>query len=224
MKWAFGIRRKISAALLLTAIFVLIFIKNMVDSQNVTALGNSFSSVYEDRLMVESYIFRLSEHLFRKKIMIDTTMAGTADLSEVKGLVAAHNKAIAYIIAEYEKTKLTEAEDHFFKEFKQNILDLSTLEERYFQRLSDNDAAVAGVKDLITAEFNSASINLGQLSSIQIREGKLLNEHSQKIVAGSSILTQFEMGILIAIGLMIIVLVFESSSIFSKSAQKQSLN
>lgn len=223
MKWAFGIRRKISTALLLTAIFVLVFVKNMVDNQNVTALGNSFSSVYKDRLMVESYIFRLSEHLFRKKIMIDTTVAGTADVSSVKHLVVGHNEAIASIIAEYEKTRLTEAEDRYFKEFKQNIHGLDVLEERYFQKLSDNEDAAA-VKDLISNEFNSASVNLGQLSSIQILEGRLMNEHSQKIVAGSSILTQFEMGILIAIGLMIIVLVFESSSIFSKSVQKQSLN
>ena len=39
MKWAFGIRRKISAALLLSAIFVLLFVKNMVDSNHVTILG-----------------------------------------------------------------------------------------------------------------------------------------------------------------------------------------
>lgn len=223
MKWAFGIKRKISAALLLATIFVLIFAKNMVDNQNVTALGNSFSSVYKDRLMVESYIFRLSEHLFRKKIMIDSTAARTADISRVKGLVEDHNRAIAEIITEYEKTKLTEAEDRFFKAFRKNIHDLNVLEADYLQRLSDSQDAT-GVKDLISAEFNSASLNLGQLSSIQILEGKLMNEHSQKIVAGSSILTQFEMGILIAISLIIMVLVFESSSVFSKSAQNQSLN
>lgn len=223
MKWAFGIRRKISAALLLAAIFVLIFVKNVVDSRNVAALGNSFSSVYKDRLMVESYIFKLSEHLFRKKIMIDTTVAGAAEGSKVKGLVQGHNRAIAHIIAEYEKTRLTEAESRFFSAFKGNIHDLYMLEERYFQRLSDGEDVVE-VKDLISAEFDRASLNLGQLSGIQVLEGKLMNEHSQKIVAGSSILTQFEMGILIAIGLMIIVLVFESSSMFSKSPQNQGLN
>ena len=113
MKWAFGIRRKISAALLLSAIFVLVFVKNMLDNQNVTKLGNSFSSVYEDRLMVESYIFRLSEHLFRKKIMIDTTST-QVKVAAIRPLVEGHNAAIGHIISEYEKTRLTEAEARFF--------------------------------------------------------------------------------------------------------------
>ena len=222
MKWAFGIRRKISAALLLSAIFVLVFVKNMLDNQNVTKLGNSFSSVYEDRLMVESYIFRLSEHLFRKKIMIDTTST-QVKVAAIRPLVEGHNAAIGHIISEYEKTRLTEAEARFFKDFKGNIEALGSLESTYFRKMyAENDAD--HIKDQIDEEFNRASINLGHLSSIQISEGKLLNEHSQKIVADSSLLTQFEMGILIAIGLMILVLVFESSSIFSGAAHKQSLN
>ena len=222
MKWAFGIRRKISAALLLAAIFVLIFVKNLVDSRHVTQLGASFSSVYEDRLMVESYIYRLSGHLFRKKIMIDSSVSKVA-AAGIKPLIERHNEAICHIIGEYEKTKLTKDEATVFVSFKTNISHLAALEEAYFSNIARGRDLMTE-RSLINSEFNKASVNLAHLSSIQLSEGKILNDNSRKIVAGSSLLTQFEMGILIAIGIMIMVLVFESSAVFSKSTQKQSLN
>src|SRR5688500_12720480 len=132
MKWAFGIRRKVSAALLLAVIFVLVFVKNMVDSNHVTELGHSFSSVYEDRLMVESYIYRLSEHLFRKKIMIDTCESQFT-AAFIKPLIDGHSRAIESIIGDYEKTKLTAAETHYFNLLKENVQKLVSLEKEYLQ-------------------------------------------------------------------------------------------
>ena len=221
MKWAYSIRRKISAALLLTAIFILLFVKNLVDSNNVAQLGNSFSSVYEDRLVVESYIYRMSEHLFRKKFMLDTC-SSAASAARIEPVVAEYNARIAALIADYEKTKLTDAERMYFQRFKQNIADLKAYEASYFLNAGEDDASRA--RGMINAEFNQASTNLDQLSSIQLSEGKILNERSKKIVAGSSILTRLEIGILIAIALMVLVLVFESTSRFFPKHGKESLN
>lgn len=223
MKWAFSIRRKISAALLLAAIFVLLFVKNMLDSKNVSQLGNSFSSVYEDRLLVESYIYKMSDHLFRKKIMIDTA-EGTSAALQVQARIDVYNKNIREIIDAYDATKLTEAESVYFAEFKKNVSRLMELEDQYFKSIA-NDQLDPHFRQLITTQFNQASANLDLLSGIQISEGKMLNDHTQKIVAGSSLLTQFETGILIAIGLMVLALVFESSRVFNRTGtQQQSLN
>jgi hypothetical protein len=222
MQWAFGIRRKISAALLLAAIFVLILVTNMVDKRHVTQLGTSFSSVYEDRLIVESYIYRLSEHLFRKKIMIDSCLNPLA-AGVIKPLLLGHHAAICQIIVDYEKTKLTQSESKYFNDLKGNINKLEALENDYvrnFQEGADPWQTRAG----IDKEFDEASKTLGRLSAIQVFEGKMLNDHSKKIMAGSSLLTHFETGILIAIGLMIMVLVFESGSALSASARNQGLN
>src|SRR5688500_17113964 len=120
MKWAYGIQRKISAALLLAAIFVLLFVKNAMVSKNVTDLGISFSSVYEDRLLVESYIYRMSEHLFRKKIMIDTARSRASTL-QIKSAIGQYNEAIHALIKAYESTKLTIAERTHFNDLKTNI-------------------------------------------------------------------------------------------------------
>lgn len=222
MKWAYGIRHKISAASLLAAIFVLLFVKNMVNNSNVAKLGSTFSSVYEDRLLVESYIYRMSEHLFRKKIMMDSALTHDGIMA-IKPSIDRYNNAIKDIIAHYEETQLTKDEQRYFETFKNNVGQLARLEDTYFRQVEAGDPSGA-TKGAINKQFNEASVNLDLLSGIQISEGKLLNENSQKIVAGSSLLTRFEIGILIAIALMIFVLVFESSVVFSKTSQKQSLN
>lgn len=220
MKWAFRIRRKITTALLLAVIFVIMFTKNILDNKHVSQLGNSFSSVYEDRLLVESYIYELSDHLFRKKIMIDTC-SSPASARHVAPLINSHNEAVNRIIFHYEKTKLTEAESFIFSEFKENIRELTALETQY---LNNHDNRSKSSRTLIGTQFNLASKNLSQLSGIQISEGKMLNDHSKKIIAGSSILTQFEIGIMITIGLVILVLIFESKSVFPVNLHNQSLN
>jgi hypothetical protein len=71
MKWAYSIEQKIKAAMGLTVIFVFLFIKNVSDKHHFNELGDSFSAVYEDRLMAESYIYELSNHLSRKKLLVD---------------------------------------------------------------------------------------------------------------------------------------------------------
>lgn len=222
MKWAYRIRRKITTALLLAAIFVIMFTKNILDNNYVSQLGSSFSSVYEDRLLVESYIYELSDHLFRKKIMIDTC-SSQATARHIRPLINSHNEAINRIILHYEKTKLTEAESFAFAEFKENVRNITELEAQYLGN-PDDGSEVSHASALIGTQFNQASENLRQLSRIQISEGKMLNDHSKKIIAGSSILTQFEIGIMVIIGLVILVLIFESKSVFPVNLHNQSLN
>lgn len=222
MRWAYSFRRKISAALLLAAIFVLLFAKNILDSKNVSQLGSSFSSVYEDRLVVESYIYQMSEHLFRKKIMIDTA-ENMASALAIRTMVTQYQHSIETLINAYEKTKLTESEEASFLEFKKNVGMLSEVEREYFAAVAQGRFDEES-RQRIDRKFNEASGNLGLLSGIQISEGKILNDNTQKIVAGSSILTQFETGILIAVGLMVLVLVFESTTLLTRTAGKESLN
>ncbi len=222
MKWAHNIRRKIRTGLLLAAIFVLLFLKNSMDSKNVAELGASFSSVYEDRLLVESYIYRMSDHLFRKKIMLDSVV-GAREALLIMPEIARYNDTIQSIIVAYEETKLTETEEIYFRDFKENVSSLEGLEKTYFQH-AERGIDDGQIKTLLDREFNNASANLHHHSGIQLSEGKLLNDYSKKIVAGSTVMAKFEIGILIAIGLMIIVLVFESTSVFPTIKQDQSLN
>lgn len=61
--------------------------------------------------------------------------------------------------------------------------------------------------------------NLNHLTHIQIKDGEKLNKTLQKIVLGSESQNQFELTLLIVLGL-----IFTSKSTYAKIPQKSSLN
>ncbi|MFC5270383.1 MCP four helix bundle domain-containing protein [Adhaeribacter terreus] len=221
MKWAFTIRQKNKAAFILGFVFLLVFAKNWYDERNVSELGNSFASVYEDRLVVEGYIYQLSDHLYQKKIMLDNC-SNQENLNNLQAKIGEHNAAIHSLILNYEKTRLTEKETACFQDLKTNIAHIENLESKF---LAGIGSASSETKTAMDKSYGSASGNLHQLSRIQLAEGKMLSERSKKMVAGSSILTQFELVILIGIGLLIQGLIFAAKSTKPKKPQQHfSLN
>jgi hypothetical protein len=84
----------------------MLFVKDVMDKRNVDSLGTSFSSVYEFRLLPESYIYQMPEHLYHKRMLLDNPSAAAT----VKLELQRHNKAIENIISPFKKTKLTTAE------------------------------------------------------------------------------------------------------------------
>lgn len=67
MKWAYSIQQKLKAALLLAVVCAVVLITNLLGRYHMGELGDSFSSVIKDRLVVESYIYMISDHLHQKK-------------------------------------------------------------------------------------------------------------------------------------------------------------
>lgn len=219
MKWLYAIQQKAQVAFLLALVLFGVFVKNVIDRNNVSDLGDSFSSVYEDRLLAESYIYRLSEHLHQKQILIDQCNR-QEDINQVRSKIDQHNAAIYALIHDYEKTKLTSEESIFFNALKNNIHEIVNLESQYLYAATD----IAAVNPSFDYKFNTATSNLDRLSTIQIAEGKNMTDQSKKIVAGSSILTQFELAMIIVIGLIIQALIFTSSSLTPKTIQNHQLN
>ncbi|MBA9079389.1 MCP four helix bundle domain-containing protein [Rufibacter quisquiliarum] len=218
MKWAYSIKQKTKAALLLAVVMVLVIAKNMMDSRHVSQLGDSFSSVYEDRLLVESYIFQLSGHLYQKKMTVDNC-SSQGNTSGLREKISIHNAAITTLLHAYAKTKLTPAEAQCFEKFKQNMAAIKQLELSYLAAPSGGLA-----KRQMDAQYSLAAGNLEQLSGIQVSEGKALSDQTKRIIAGSALLTQFELGVLICLGLMIIAIVLASKSMMPKKPQMPSLN
>ena len=219
MKWAFTIRQKSKAALILGVVFLLILGKNWYDERKVAELGHSFASVYEDRLVVEAYIYQLSDHLYQKKSMLDNC-SRQENLVPLQVRIKEHNQAIGNLLHNYEKTKLTSSETTYFAAFKNEVTAIEMLEKTYLTRLTSDPELKTG----LDKRYAIAVKNLHQLSGIQVAEGKLLNDKSKQIIAGSSILTQFELAVLIGIGLLIQGLIFAAKSTVPKKLQNYSLN
>jgi oligoribonuclease (3'-5' exoribonuclease) len=215
MKWLYTFKHRVKAAFLLAIIVLLVSTKNIWDKSNVVELGNSFSSVYEDRLLVESYIYALSDHLYRKQIGMET-----CDESATRDNTQARNNAIASILTDYEKTKFTAEEHLHFTQLKLHIHEMINIEAQ-----SAGDAGLPDpAKKELDTQFTAAINDLHHLSAIQVLEGKVLNDNSRKIMAGSALLTRFELVVLICIGLLIQAMIFTSNSFTPKMPQRSDLN
>ncbi len=222
MKWAYSLQQKLKIAVLLTVIFGLLFVKNLLDKQSFTELGEAFSTVYEDRLLAESYIYKFYHHLSDKKIVIDGCVA-YEDVNQIKWQLSRHNEAINALIHEFEKTKLTPAEEVIFHKFKSHVAEDLRLERRFFYQ-NDGVTDIVNAKKVLNKSFYVMSNDLNLLSNIQISEGEKLTNSSRKIVLGSASQNRFELSLLIVLGLVVHVLIFFFFFTFPKTPQNPSLN
>ena len=221
MKWAYSIQQKFKAAMLLAIVCIIILITNLVGRHQMDKLSDSFSSMFKDRLVAESYIYMISDHLYQKKSAFDNH--SELDQPDFRSKINSHNEAITGLILFYEKTFLTEEEAAFLHDLKTNIAALRDLELQYFQHLVD-EIQHTTTRVSLNERFALASANLRQLSQVQIKEGKALNDQSQRIVNGSSLLTKFEMAMLICIAIILQIIVLASRPTISRKWQQGNLN
>lgn len=205
MKWGFVIRQKITLSLILCIIFAVTFVCNMMSKNHVDELGASFSSVYQDRLVVESYIYRLSEIIHQKKIMM---LHDNGNVANRQAIVARQNTEIASLLSHYDKTKLTPKEDVFLKQLKSSLASIA-LQEETGSKTPDAGHLHASARVLLT-ELDLAAAYLRRLSAIQLSEAGNLNQRSRSIVAGSTLISEMGTAILICSLLVVQVLLFSS--------------
>ena len=222
MKWTYAINQKMRVALVLFGTFILVFINNWIEKKNVSELGDSFSSVYKDRLLAESYIYELSDHLHQKKIILENwnTNENTQSLS-LK--ILENNNAIKHILAEYEKTKLTETEKTYFQNVKNSLILIWDIEGKFFN-VDISGQETERTNPFLVNLYAETFENLRKLSKIQVTEGKILSEKSESIIAGSNMASQLETAILIGIAIFIHALIFAKKSFTPKIMQQPSLN
>ena len=192
--WALAIKRKITAALLLLAVVGLVLITNWSEQRNAKRIAAAVTTIYEDRLVVEGYIFQLSQHLQTIGDIIDDDGSAFANKQQ---LLTSHVKEINRINALYAATKLTIAENDNFDRF---IKLCASLHEQITAR--DYSATKA------TAQ--QAESILVVLSSIQMKEAKVQMDNVTDISNFSALVSNLELIILIVIVVLIQVLVFSS--------------
>ena len=214
MKWTYAIRQKFRAALALGIVFVLVLATHLMDKSYFTKLQNSFSSVYEDRLLAEIYIYEISAQLLKKKGLIENHNQTTA--TDIRGTHQTYNDSINSLLAKYEGTKLTVNESVLFDELKKNFNELFLLEANY-----KNSLMLSGA---IEEQHKKLADNLDGLSEIQFLEGKSLISDSRQIIAASNLTFQLELCVLIVIGLLVQALIFASKSTRPTFSQDPRMN
>lgn len=215
MKHQTFISFKIKIAIVLTIILFLILAKSLIDKSNVDKLEESFITVYEDRLVVQDYIFHISELLFRMRLLV----ADTESMEEyvaVKQQVIDYHDQILRIIEDFEKTRLTNKEEEYLMEFKELVTDKLEIES-YFTNLDEQENAYEEIMARFNADFERVFFDLRELAKIQLREAEKLTDQSYRIKARSDIWLQFEYAVLFILLIIIGILIFTSKSLRKKN-------
>lgn len=206
-------KRKLKVAIILTVLIIMIFGKNILERRNFNELGNSIVTFYEDRLVVESYIFSISEKLFRIKLLVNHCQF-ESDYSQVIEEISTHESDILNLVKEFEHTKLTIAEAGYLTDFKKIIKESLRIAD--YRSLYSAETGINAAK---VKEYNSyiekAILDLERLSLIQIEEGKKLATNAEKVVNKSKIWAQFEVAALVILIVIIYLLIYTSISIKS---------
>ena len=72
MKWPYQIRGKLKISLLLTGLICLILINNLSERSQSRELQKVLDSMYQDRLIAESYILQLSDELHSIGLILES--------------------------------------------------------------------------------------------------------------------------------------------------------
>jgi hypothetical protein len=214
--------------LALVVIVGVLLANNLFDRQHWAQVEESFSSIYEDRLLVESYIFKLSGELHTQKHLARDVALGEKPNNWRKDWVESECQ-IEELVEKFRATYFTLEEERLFSIFEQQLEELNELQ--LSQESVDIDLASQASEriDVLFLIPENVCIDacislLPGLSDVQLGEGKHLNEESHALAQSSYVSSTFELAMLIILGLVFEVLLFASRSFVAKFPQRPHLN
>ncbi|MEQ8478219.1 hypothetical protein [Fulvivirga sp.] len=196
MRSKFTIIQKVKAITALAVVFLLVLATNKMDSNHFAVVKETLSTVYEDRLVAQDYIYDLSKYVQEKRFA----------LSAQSKVNTAVNDSINEILSLYAKTKLTKNEAQHFGTFKTHIDNLYKLEQNF--KGEGNEEQKVEMVEI----FGALSSQLDMLSEIQLDESKRQIDNSNRSIDTSDFIAKIEIGTLILIGIIIQILILYKPS------------
>ncbi len=200
-------KRKITGFLIIGVLVVLLYGKNLLERQSFRSVSSTLSDVYEDRLLVESYIFQISEKLFTIQKLVDHCTLNF-DYSKAVLEISKEEQAILKLVSAFEATQLTEQEATLLADFKRIIekdLSIKSYQLLYNDSTGVNEAQVK----VYDQKIARAQQDLEKLSAIQLEEGGKLVSKAKTLINRSQIWAQFELALLLIFILVIYIYIFK---------------
>lgn len=208
MHFSYFVQQKLKLASALAIILFIVLVNNRLQNNNLTELGETFGSVYKDRLLVENYIFKMANATHEKKFLL--TQIDNQKTQTIKKEINFINQEMDSIISDYQKTYLTINENAIFKDYLKNNAQLREMEQNPVIQISQ-----------LNELYNKNVEMLTELSKIQMIEGEALYNNSQSIVTSNASISYLELGLLIILGLITQALIFNSKSLSSRLRKDQ---
>ena len=195
---------KLKSIVALVVVFLLVLATNLMDKQHFEVVERALTTVYEDRLLVKDYLFKISRQLQKKQEALHL-----AELAEIQQTNNLSNTAIDSLIGKFASTAMVAHEESYFERLKRELAVLEKYESELL--VSDNQGVSSEYIRQLDEQHLEVNEILDVLFEIQINEGKRQIDYSNQAIDRSNLMTKLEIGALIAIGLVIqIILLYRS--------------
>lgn len=106
MKWTYLIKNKLTASAVPLTLCLLVLLSNYLDRLHTKNVTNAISTLYEDRLLAEEYIFKMTSTMYQVREVVQTGESVDSKVTAISNLM--NEFAAAYQACS--KTKLTATE------------------------------------------------------------------------------------------------------------------
>lgn len=196
MKWTYSIQNKLTASAVLLLLCGLVLFSNLNDRTHTRNVKKSISTLYEDRLIAEGYILKLTDGIYQVKEVLNCQRAGQVipgqKIDSIQADIRKHSHS-------YGLTKFTKQEERQFAELKKVFGEM----ER--NRVGDIPATLLLADEALGL--------LSELSAIQLEESKLIMSRSEQLFNASKLSSELAFGIVVLILLVLQALVFTSKTL-----------
>lgn len=191
------IMQRIPIVLTLLLAFALVFGSNRMDKRHFSEIDARVNSVYKDRVLVQGYIYELSNIFHYKELEI----IQENELSDQTGI----NQKVDRLLSDFSLTQLTREESKELNELVALFDDLKENEQIIINtsNVSNNDARLAAASTL-----QNINQTLDRLSDIQLEESDKLTILSKDSLRMITMLSSIEIIFLIIIGIITLVMIF----------------
>ncbi|MEZ5023893.1 MAG: hypothetical protein R2728_11655 [Chitinophagales bacterium] len=199
MKWTYSIKNKALASIALLVLCLLVLLSNYIDRNHTYNIKKSISTLYEDRLIAEEYILKMTIFVYQIKEELKSDSSNVYKTKSINELLLAFkNTSDAY-----HKTKFTELEKIKADELI-NIIE--SIEPTQLDEAQKN------------LEFvDKALVLLDELSKIQLSESKLIMKYSEQLYLSGKTSSQFVFAVIIILLLVLQALLFTSKTLVQKT-------
>lgn len=195
MKWTYSIKNKLTASIVLLALCLLVLLSNYLDRLHTENVKNSISTMYEDRLIVEDYILKMTRNVYQIREILKSDKNHNLKDNAVSELT----RDFKTTFNKFSKTRLTKSE-------KTTAIELIGTFEK-FEQIMLND------KNVPLIHTDKILSSLSTLSAIQLDESKLIMQQVESQYATIKASSQFAFAIIIIILIVLQILVFSGDSL-----------
>ncbi|NHE57860.1 MCP four helix bundle domain-containing protein [Cyclobacterium plantarum] len=194
IKWAYSIRNKGKLSLLLMVIVGVVLLNHFKERSNAEKMSKAMTAMYQDRLMVEGYIYDIS------RAFSEISKQYQESITENPQYL---NQKIEYIdnrIELFQKTQLTVAEEQHLRHLAERV-----------EKIKQSPSGRLLVSEMEKHIMLSLA-ELQTLSHIQMEEGKAIISQTERIIHSGERLAQLEIVALLLILVLVQTLIISTKS------------